>query len=105
IINPFGTTPSVNPIPFNQFTGGASATAKAGEGFATLGATAFYILYDQSPDNVPAPFQTSLDGANIWVAGKLGYHIVPGFYLFSEGDGIFQRFNNSVFDTNGFRAV
>ena len=26
IINPFGTVPSVNPIPFNQFTGGASGT-------------------------------------------------------------------------------
>ena len=44
IINPFGTTPSVNPIPFNQFTGGASGTATSGQGFATLGATAFYIL-------------------------------------------------------------
>jgi Putative beta-barrel porin 2 len=105
IINPFGTTPSVNPIPFNQFTGGASATAKAGEGFATLAATAFYILYDESPDNVPTPFQTSLNGANIWVTGRLGYHIVPGFYLFGEGDGIFQRFNNSLFDTNGYRAI
>ena len=49
IINPFGTTPSVNPIPFNQFTGGASGTATSGPGFATLGATAFYILYDESP--------------------------------------------------------
>jgi Putative beta-barrel porin 2 len=105
IINPFGTTPSVNPIPFNQFTGGAAATAKAGEGFATLAATAFYILYDESPDNVPTPFQTSLNGANIWVTGRIGYHILPGFYLFGEGDGIFQRFNNSLFDTNGYRAI
>ena len=49
IINPFGTTPSVNPIPFNQFTGGAYGTATSGQGFATLGAAAFYILYDESP--------------------------------------------------------
>ena len=105
IINPFGTTPSVNPIPFNQFTGGGSVTATSGQGFATLGGTAFYILYDESPDNVPVPFQTSLDGASIWVTGKVGYHIVPGFYLFGEGDGIFQRFNNSLFNTNGYRAL
>jgi hypothetical protein len=103
IINPFGTTPSVNPIPFNQFTGGAYGTTTLDQGFATLGAAAFYILYDESPDNVPAPFQTSLNGANIWVTGKLGYHIVPGFYLYAEGDGIFQRFNNSLFNTNGYR--
>jgi hypothetical protein len=105
IINPFGTTPSVNPIPFNQFTGGASGTAISGPFFATLGAAAFYILYDESPDTVPAPFQTSLNGANIWVTGRLGYHVVPGFYVFGEGDGIFQRFNNSLFDTNGYRAI
>ena len=49
IINPFGTTPSVNPIPFNQFTGGAYGTTTFDQGFATLGATAFYILYDESP--------------------------------------------------------
>ena len=104
IINPFGTTPSVNPIPFNQFTGGAYGTTTFDQGFATLGAAAFYILYDESQDNVPVPFQTSLNGANIWVTGKVGYHIIPGFYLFAEGDGIFQRFNNSLFDTNGYRV-
>ena len=105
IINPFGTTPSVNPIPFNQFTGGAYGTTTFDQGFATLGAAAFYILYDESQDNVPVPFQTSLNGANIWVTGKVGYHIIPGFYLFAEGDGIFQRFNNSLFDTNGYRVI
>ena len=25
--------------------------------------------------------------------------------MFGEGDGIFQRFNNSLFDTNGYRAI
>ena len=28
-----------------------------------------------------------------------------GSMLFGEGDGIFQRFNNSLFDTNGYRAI
>jgi hypothetical protein len=105
IINPYGSTPSVNPIPFNQFTGGAYGTVTSGQGFATLGAAAFYILYDESGDNIPVPFQTSLNGADIWVTGKVGYHILPGFYLFGEGDGIFQRFNNSLFNTNGYRAI
>ena len=36
---------------------------------------------------------------------RLGYHIFPWLYVFGEGDGIFQRFNNSLFDTNGYRVI
>jgi Putative beta-barrel porin 2 len=105
VVNPFGTTPGVNPIPFNQFALGGSVTKTFGQAFATLGASGFYILYDHSVDNIPVPFQTSLDGGNIWVTGRLGYHIFPWLYVFGEGDGIFQRFNNSLFDTNGYRVI
>ena len=108
VVNPFGTTAGVNPIPFNQFALGGSVTKTFGEAnqaFATLGASGYYILYDHSVDNIPVPFQTSLDGGNIWVTGRLGYHIFPWLYVFGEGDGIFQRFNNSLFDTNGYRVI
>ena len=104
IINPFGTTPGVNPIAFNQFTGGASVTKAIDQFFVTLSGTAYYIAYDHS-DNVPVPFQTSHNGANFWVSGRVGYHVMPQFYVFAEGDGIFQRFNNSLFDTNGYRVI
>ena len=96
IINPFGTTPGVNPIAFNQFTGGASVTKTIDQFFVTLGGTAYYIAFDH-PDSAPVPFQTSHDGANYWVSGRVGYHVTPQFYVFAEGDGIFQRFNNSLF--------
>jgi hypothetical protein len=107
ILNPFGTVPTVNPIAYNQFTGGAAVTKSWDQYFASLGATAFYILYDDQSDLIPPPFQTSNNGASIWVQGRVGYHLLggPGPYVFVEGDGIFQRFNNSVFDTNGYRVI
>ena len=69
IINPFGTTPGVNPIAYNQFTGAASVTKTFDQAFVTLRGTAFDIVYDQS-DNVPFPFQTSHDGAQLLAFGK-----------------------------------
>ena len=104
IVNPFGTSPGVNPIAFNQFTAGASATKQFGEWFASISGTAFYIAYDHG-DNNPAPFSTSHDGTSVWVSGRAGYHFVPGVYAFGEVDGIWQRFNNSIFDTNGYRVL
>jgi Putative beta-barrel porin 2 len=103
-LNPFGTIPTVNPIPYNQFTGGGYVTKTFNQAFVNLGATAFYILYDQQAD-IPEPFQTSSDGTSIWVTGKVGYHVIPALYVFGEGDGIFQRFNNSLFNTNGYRVI
>ena len=104
VVNPFGTSPGVNPIAFNQFTAGASATKQFGEGFASVSGTAFYIAYDHG-DNNPAPFSTSHDGTSVWLSGRVGYHFVPGVYAFGEVDGIWQRYNNSIFDTNGYRVL
>jgi hypothetical protein len=105
VLNPFGTTPSVNPIAYNQFTAGGSINKTWDQAFASLGATGFYILYDNQSNLIQPPFDTSNNGANIWVQGRAGYHFIPGVYVFAEGDGIFQRFNNSVFDTNGYRVI
>jgi hypothetical protein len=104
ILNPFGTTPNVNPIAFNQFTGGASVNKTFDQAFASLGATAFYILYDSQSNLIPPPFQTSNNALSVWVQGRVGYHFLPGVYAFAEGDGIFQRFQNSVFNTDGYRV-
>ena len=104
VVNPFGTSPGVNPIAFNQFTAGASATKQFGEGFASVSGTAFYIAYDHG-DNNPAPFSTSHDGTSVWLSGRVGYHFVPGVYAFGEVTGIWQRYNNSIFDTNGYRVL
>jgi hypothetical protein len=62
-------------------------------------------LYDDQSNLIPSPFDTSTNGASIWVQGRAGYHFIPGYYAFAEGDGIFQRFQNSVFDTNGYRVI
>jgi hypothetical protein len=105
ILNPFGTTPTVNPIAYNQFTAGGSINKTWGPAFASLGATGFYILYDDQSNVIAPPFATSTNGADIWVQGRVGYHFIPGYYVFGEGDGIFQRFANSVFDTNGYRVI
>jgi hypothetical protein len=70
----------------------------------SLSGTAFGIVYDHS-DNIPAPFQTSHDGASFWASARLGYNVTPAFYVFAQGDGIFQRFSNSLFDTNGYRVI
>ena len=104
ILNPFGTTPNVNPIAYNQFTGGASINKTFDQAFASLGATAFYILYDEQSNLIVPPFQTSNNALSVWVQGRVGYHFIPGYYVFAEGDGIFQRFQNSVFDTDGYRV-
>ena len=72
--------------------------------FASLGVTAFYILFDQ-PTGIPEPFQTSENAGSIWVTGRVGYNVIPQLYVFAEGDGIFQRFVNSVFNTDGYRVM
>jgi hypothetical protein len=56
-------------------------------------------------ENVPQPFQTSPDATSVWVAGRVGYHVIPVLYLFGEADGIIQRFDNSLFNTNGYRIL
>jgi hypothetical protein len=104
ILNPFGTTPTVNPIAYNQFTGGASVSKTFNQAFASLGVTAFYILYDSQSNLIPQPFQTSNNALSVWVQGRVGYHFLPGVYAFAEADGIFPRFDNSVFDTDGYRV-
>jgi hypothetical protein len=103
ILNPFGTTPSVNPIAYNQFTGSAAVTKTFDQAFMTVRGTAFDIVYDHS-DSIPAPFQTTHDGASFWLSGRVGYNLAAA-YVFAQGDGIFQRFNNSLFDTNGYRVI
>ena len=70
----------------------------------TLSGTAFDIVYDHS-DNVPVPFQTSHDGASLLAFGKGRVQFHAAFYVFAEGDGIFQRFSNSLFNTNGYRVI
>jgi hypothetical protein len=104
IINPFGTTPNVNPVAFNQYTAGGSVTKTWDPWFATLTGTAFAIDYDHA-NNVPAPFNTSQDATAFWLDGKVGWHFVAGVYVFGEADGIWQRFQNSVFNTNGYRVT
>ena len=108
-INPFGTTPSVNPIAYNQFTAAGYVTktfGADGRAFATLTGAAFYLAFDHQQDLGPNnPFQTSNDGANYQVDGKIGYHVAPSIYVFADGAGIFQRFQNSLFNTNGYRVT
>ena len=108
-INPFGTTPGVNPIANNQFTLSGSATNKfgpGGNGFVSLFGAAYYLAFDHQDDLGPNnPFQTSHDGANYQVGGRIGYHVLSSIYVFADSTGIFQRFNNSVFDTNGYRVT
>jgi hypothetical protein len=103
ILNPFGTTPGVNPIAYNQWTGAVAATKTFDQAFVTLRATSFGIVYDHA-DNVPAPFHTSHDGASVWLSGRVGYNF-PSFYVFGQGDGIFQYFDNSLFNTGGYRVT
>jgi len=104
IINPFGTSPTVNPIAYNQFTLGGSATKSFGDWFVSGSATAFHIAFDHG-DNTLFPFNTSHDSTSVWVGGRVGYHFVTGVYAFAEVDGVLQRFENSVFNTNGYRVL
>jgi Putative beta-barrel porin 2 len=106
IINPFGTTPSVNPAAYNQFTAGTSVTKNFDNGFVILSGTAFHIAFDnQAAVPFIDPFLTSHDGTSYWVTGRAGYNVTPQLYVFAESSGIFQRFNNSLFDTNGYRVI
>src|SRR5262245_42150519 len=106
ILNPFGTVPGVNPTAYNQFTLGASALKTFNNAFVAVSGTAFYIAFDKFtalPFN--DPFSTSHDGTSVWVSGRAGYNLTPQLYVFAEGTGIFQRFKNSIFDTNGYRVI
>src|SRR5262245_24484413 len=105
VLNPFGTTPTVNPSSYNQYTGGTSVLKTFDNAFVSLAGTVYHIQFDQTT-NLPLgnPFSTSLDGTSYWVVGRAGYNVTPQFYVFAESAGIFQRFNNSTFDTNGYRV-
>ena len=85
IINPFGTTPSINPVAYNQYTAGGSVSKTWDTWFTTLTGTAFAIDYDHA-NNIPAPFNTSQDATAFWLDGKVGWHFVPSLYVFGEGD-------------------
>jgi Putative beta-barrel porin 2 len=108
-INPFGTTPSVNPTAYNQFTAAGYVTKKFGaddRAFVSLSGAAYYLLFDHQDDVGPNnPFQTTHDGANYQVSASIGYHIARPFYIFADGGGIFQRFQNSLFNTDGYRVT
>jgi hypothetical protein len=104
VVNPFGTTPSANPIAYNQFAYGAAVTKTFGQAFVTLRGSAFYIAYDHS-DTVLPPFQTDHNGASVWASGRVGYNVTPDVYVFAGIDGIWQRFDNGLFNTNGYRAT
>jgi hypothetical protein len=108
IINPFGTTPSINPVAYNQYTAGASVAKTWDPWFATLSVTAFRIQYDHA-NNIPAPFNTSTDATAVWVDGRVGWHfmpgLLPGLYVFVAADGIFQGFTTAIFNTNGYRVT
>ena len=106
ILNPFGTTPTVNPSAYNQYTGGGSVSRTFDKTFVALSGTVFHIQFDNTGNLPPGnPFQTSIDGTSYWVTGRIGYNVTPSLYTFAESSGIFQRFNNSSFDTNGYRVV
>jgi hypothetical protein len=106
ILNPFGVTPSVNPSAYNQYTAGASVLKTFDNAFVSLAGTAFHIAFDHTGElPIGSPFSTSLDGTSYWVTGRVGYNVTPQVYVFAEPSGIFQRFNNSTFDTNGYRVV
>src|SRR5262245_23440773 len=47
VLNPFGTTPGVNPTAYNQFTLGASAFKNFNNAFVSVSGTAFYIAFDK----------------------------------------------------------
>src|SRR5947209_13156393 len=47
VLNPFGTTPTVNPSAYNQYTGGASVAKNFDNvGFVTLAGTVYHIAFD-----------------------------------------------------------
>jgi hypothetical protein len=104
IVNPFGTTPNANPIAYNQYTAGGSVAKTWDTWFASLTGTAFAIDYDHGT-NAPAPFNPSQNAASFWLQGKAGWHFVPSLYVFGEVDGILQRYQNSIFNTNGYRVL
>jgi len=101
-LNPFGTSPAVNPVTYNQFSAGAAATKTMGDGFVTLGGDVAHIVWDHTN----SPFQIAEDGTLARVTGRFGYNVTPQFYVFAEPSGIFQRINNSTtVDTSGYRIV
>src|SRR5262249_50549534 len=104
IINPFGTTPSINPVAYNQYTAGGSVSKTWDTWFTTLSGTAFRIQYDHA-NNIPAPFNTSQDATAFWLDGRVGWHFVPSLYVFGDVAGIWQRYTNSIFNTNGYRVT
>ena len=89
ILNPFGTTPGVNPIAYNQFTCGAAVTKTFNQLYVTLRGTVFDIVYDHS-DNVAFPFQTSHDGASFWLTARAGYNFTPHFTCLPKAMGFFN---------------
>jgi hypothetical protein len=103
-LNPtgLGLSPTINPITYNQFAGALSGQKNFGNMFVSLGGSAVGLFYDTSTGTTVG---RSANGATYTGIGRGGIWVTPDLYAFVEGNADLRRYDLSIFDSSGYRAI
>jgi Putative beta-barrel porin 2 len=101
-LNPTGVglSPSVNPQPYNQYTGLVAVQKIFDRAFVNISGSAVDIIYDSTPTGTQSP-----NGVTYTGVGRGGFWFTPFFYAYAEGAADQRRYNTDMFNSHGYRTV
>lgn len=93
------------PQRYNTFGGSISGTKSIDRTFVSLGGDVHVTNYDTLYTSGGAFSQGYRNSVIPSVTGRLGYNVTPLLYAYAEGTGNFREFENSFYNSRGFRTV
>jgi hypothetical protein len=89
----------------NVFTGSASGLKSFDRLFVGLAGTVVETTYDTLYTTGGPASESSLNNVAYSVDGRLGYKITPVIYVFSQATGNTRAFDDSIYNSQGYRIV
>jgi hypothetical protein len=101
-LNPTGVglSPSVNPTPYNQYTGLFSVQKAFNQAFVNISGSVVDIIYDTTPTGTQ-----SSNGVTSTGVARGGFWFTPFFYAYGEGSLDQRRYSFDTFNSHGYRTV
>ena len=96
---PVVVSPLANTNRYNQFSGAFSVDKSFGYTFVGLTANVTSTIFDSNPTLI------TNNGTVYTVTGRAGFNLTPQIYAFFDPSVNWQRYSNSVQDTNGYRVT
>jgi hypothetical protein len=94
------------PTTTNQFNVGTSLVDSFNWGFVKVGGGYSYTFYENTTNSLGAAVINSGRDGEVWSTyTRLGYNIGPALAAYVEPSYNWRRFNNSFFDSDGYRVV